>query len=403
MPRTRLTSTFVKNAVEEKLKLEPHAERTIFWDAALSGFGLMVTKAGHTSFVVQYRVRRKSRRYAIERLPSLGEARKRAIALLDKVAKGRDPLEDRKKEQEAAKDTLKSIGEEYLTREAKRLRGIDERRRILEKYVYPKLGSRHIAEIKRSDIVRLLDRIEDENGPVQADHTLAVLRRVLNWHASRSDDFRSPVVRGMTRTKPKERARERKLGDDELRAVWKAAETFKGPFGCLVRFILLTATRRQETACLRREELDGTNWTIPAARYKSKHDHLVPLSPAAVGVLNSMPVIGRRKDTGYVFTTDGKRALGGFSKFKSDFDKACGVTGWTLHDLRRTARSLLSRAGVNADVAERCLGHVIPGVRGTYDRHEYLEEKKLAFEALAALIERIVNPQENVVALRSAV
>ena len=76
------------------------------------------------------------------------------------------------------------------------------------------------------------------------------------------------------------------------------------------------------------------------------------------------------------------------------------MTGWTLHDLRRTARSLMSRAGVNADHAERCLGHVIAGVRGTYDRHEYHAEKQHAFEALAALIERIVNPPEgNVSAL----
>ena len=83
-----------------------------------------------------------------------------------------------------------------------------------------------------------------------------------------------------------------------------------------------------------------------------------------------------------------------------DFDKASGVKWYTIHDLRRTARSLLSRAGVNADVAERCLGHVIGGVRGIYDRHEYFEEKKRAFEALAWQIERIVNPQANVVPMR---
>jgi hypothetical protein len=78
------------------------------------------------------------------------------------------------------------------------------------------------------------------------------------------------------------------------------------------------------------------------------------------------------------------------------------VTGWTLHDLRRTARSLMSRAGILSDHAERCLGHVIGGVRGVYDRHEFHAEKKRAYEALAAQIERIVNPQDNVVPLRDA-
>jgi integrase len=93
----------------------------------------------------------------------------------------------------------------------------------------------------------------------------------------------------------------------------------------------------------------------------------------------------------FVFTM-GTKALNGFSKYKREFDNACGVKGWTLHDLRRTARSLMSRAGISPDVAERCLAHTIGGVRGTYDRHEYLEEKRRAFEALAAQIERIVNP-----------
>jgi integrase len=78
------------------------------------------------------------------------------------------------------------------------------------------------------------------------------------------------------------------------------------------------------------------------------------------------------------------------------------VTGWTLHDLRRTARSLMSRAGVPSDHAERSLGHVMLGVRGIYDRHEYLQEKRHAFEALAGQIEHIVNPQRNVVPLRGA-
>jgi integrase len=84
--------------------------------------------------------------------------------------------------------------------------------------------------------------------------------------------------------------------------------------------------------------------------------------------------------------------------------RASHVTGWTLHDLRRTARSLLSRSGVDADTAERCLAHAIRGVRGTYDRHRYMDEKACAFEALAAMIDRILHPPaENVVPLRSAI
>jgi len=222
----------------------------------------------------------------------------------------------------------------------------------------------------------------------------------MNWHASRSDEFRSPIVRGMARTSGKERARARILSDDELRAIWRAAEAATGPFPALVQFLLLTGARRSEAAEIERNELSGTDWTLPAGRHKTKFDLVRPLSQAALAVIARLPAIGTGE---MVFTTDGRSPFSGFSKAKRAFDKACGVTGWTLHDLRRTARSLMSRAGVNSDHAERCLGHVLPGVRGTYDRHEYHAEKQRAFEALAAQIERIVNPPgENVVPLRTA-
>jgi integrase len=254
------------------------------------------------------------------------------------------------------------------------------------------MGARPIADIRRSDIVRLLDRIEDENGPVMADRTLAYIRKVMNWHASRSDEFRSPIVRGMARTSAKERARARILSDDELRAVWKAGAE---PFGALIKFLLLTGARRAEAAKLTWDEIRDGIWLLPAARNKVKQDFARPLSEAADKLLGDVPRIGR-----YVFTYDGKKPMGSFSKLKARLDDACGVTGWTLHDLRRTARSLLSRASVAPDIAEICLGHVLTGVRGTYDRHEYHEEKKRAFEALASQIARVVNPQDNVLPLR---
>jgi integrase len=134
-------------------------------------------------------------------------------------------------------------------------------------------------------------------------------------------------------------------------------------------------------------------------RNKVKIDFVRPRPPAAQDILKELPRIGK---AGYVFTTHGRSGLGGFSKFKRKLDEASCVTGWTLHGLRRTARSLMSRAGISSDHAERCLGHVIGGVRGVYDRHEFHEEKKRAYETLAAQVERIVNPRLNVVPLRAA-
>jgi integrase len=196
----------------------------------------------------------------------------------------------------------------------------------------------------------------------------------------------------MARTKSKERARDRVLSDDELRKVWRQAKA-NGVFGALICFILLTAARRSEASELRWSEIGSGVWTLPAARNKTKVDLVRPLSKAALALL---PDCGCE----WVFAVDGK-PITAFSRFKRDFDKACGVSDYVLHDLRRTSRSLMSRAGVDADIAERCLGHVIPGVRGVYDRHEYFREKQQAYEALAGQIDRIVKGTDaDVVSIR---
>jgi integrase len=168
-----------------------------------------------------------------------------------------------------------------------------------------------------------------------------------------------------------------------------------------------TATRRNEAAEITRAELNGKDWIIPAKRSKSKRSFTLPLSDAARAILDEMPVLGSPQ--GYFFTTNGEKPLSGFSLLKRALDKrilalrdpkAPKLLRWTLHDLRRAARSLMSRAGVHPDTAERCLGHVIGGVRKVYDRHDYDAEKRAAFEALAALVERIVNPpSDNVVSI----
>lgn len=90
----------------------------------------------------------------------------------------------------------------------------------------------------------------------------------------------------------------------------------------------------------------------------------------------------RFQDCSFLFTANGVTPFSTFSHAKRALDAASGVTGWRLHDLRRTARSLLSRAEVNPDIAERCLGHALPGVRGVYDRHKYLVEMRRAFEGV---------------------
>jgi integrase len=325
---------------------------------------------------------------------SLAQARVLAAQAKLQVKGGTDPAAAKRKlhfiQGEAAANTLGAIAQEYLKREGPALRSLVQRQSDLELLCRGPLGKLPVGEIRRSHYRTVLDRIADENGPVRSDRCLSALTRLLNWHASRDDYFTSPIIRGMRRVKPKDLARSRVLNDDELQRLWMAAEKYSGPFGAYLRFVLLTATRRNEVAGLRRSELsdDGATWVIPGSRYKSGNDTLIPLSEAAQAIIARQPMIGD-----YVFSADGSRPLGGFDDRKKAFDKVAGVSGYRLHDLRRSARTLLSRAGIPADISEMCLGHTLSGVRGTYDRHAYQVEKAHAFEALARQIEHVVRPK----------
>lgn len=402
--QVKLTAGFVLSAG----KPADGKDRVIYWDERRPGFGLMVTARGRRSFVFQYRnAQGESRRASLSGTTKLVDANKWADILQGDIAKGVDPVATKRTEKavQSKSGKFKTIAEEYLKREKSKVRSMDQRKAILGRLVYPEIGDKVAVKLKRSDIVALLDKVEDEHGAAMADGTLMVVRRICNWHAARDDDFRSPIVRGMGRTNPDERARSRKLDDEEIRAVWRTAEEIERPhglwmFGKLLQFILLTAVRRNEGGQMDRAERTGADWLIPAGRVKNKREFLIPLSKAAVSLLDSLPIVGDLH-AGPVFTSDGTRPLSGWGQFKPEFDKLCPIAHWTIHDLRRTARSLMSRGGVLPDHAERAIGHAIRGIRGVYDRHEFYDEKCHAFEVLAAQIELVLNPQPNVIPLRA--
>src|SRR5437870_96192 len=158
MPQAKLTPAFIAKANFER---QANADRVIYWDESLPGFGLMLTANGHRSYVVQYRANGASRRMTIKGNLPLSVARKQAKALQGDVAKGKDPLGEKRKAHEAEANSLRSIAEEYLKREGRKLRTIKERRAEFRRYIYPRLGGRSIDSIKRSEIVRLLDKVED--------------------------------------------------------------------------------------------------------------------------------------------------------------------------------------------------------------------------------------------------
>jgi integrase len=254
-----------------------------------------------------------------------------------------------------------------------------------------------ISAIRRRQVAELMDHIESTAGSSVADRVHEQLSIFFRWYAERDDEFASSLVRPMKRhpTGPGARA----MTDDELRQFWSACNE-AGIAGAAGRMCLLTATRRDETTKAKWSELSGERiWTIPSDRCKTAREHIVPLSEAALAVLSELDkassylfsITDCAPDSWCLWTTI--MEVGGFNG-----------DGLSWHSLRKTARTLMSQAGVRSDHSERALGHVQGAVERAYDKHDYLAEKQAAFEALAAEVDRIIGQQSeaNVLQLNAA-
>lgn len=382
------------------MALKPRADRYAFPDPQLVGLYVRVTPRGAKSFATVARDPTTGKQVwsliGATDVMKIAEAREKAREVLKRVRAGLPAFEALP----VKPDTFQDIAQQWLKRniEGKR-RSQKQITRLLTVHVYPRWGERPFLGIRRSDVAALLDHVEDNHSARQADCVLAVVRSIMNWHATRHDDYLPPIVKGMRRQNPKDHVRKRILDDSEIRKVWHAAEA-GGTFGAIVRLLLLTGQRREKVVSMRWKDVsvDGT-WTIPReVREKGNAGELL-LPPVALDIIRDQPHMG---DNVYVFAAaHGDGHFSGYSKSKRAFDaKLTGVPGWTLHDLRRSARSLMSRAGVLSEIAERVLGHDTEGVEGVYDQHEYGDEKAEALRKLVALIAGIVTPRKNVVPLR---
>ena len=400
MPNPRKRKTLTDKGITA-LKPEPGKRRHVL-DSIIPGLAVRVTEKGVKTFVLITRLHGKQRWITLGRVGvlSLAQARTEAGKAVVKAKAGEDP----RPRPEVAND-FGSIVDNVIDRYAKKKqRSWPETQRIFDVYVLPEWRGHPITSITRRDVTALMDGIEDNNGAVMADRTLGKIRKLFNWHTTRDDDFISPIVPGMARTTTKERARDRVLSDDEIRALWPLLDR-PGAFYAIIKTLLLTAQRRGEVAAMSRPEIAGDVWTIPPERVKTNEERAVPLTAEALTVIDGQPEID---DCDFVFTTNGSTAFSGFGRAKRELDKELveargeNVLPWTLHDLRRTAKTLMQRAGVEPHVSEKVLGHVVPGVEGTYDRYGYAPQQRDALERLAAEIRRILSPPpDNVVPLRA--
>jgi integrase len=325
-----------------------------------------------------------------------------AMSVKDARDKAWDYFENPEKyKSQALAGSFKDVAENWFKRhvEHNKLISRNELRRHLDRYIYPKWKDIPFHEIGRGKVTALLDEITDNHGPSSADGIFATVRAIMAWQEARSDDYRSPIARKMKRNRLT--TRDRVLNPAELRAVWNAASE-RGTFGAFIKMLLLTAQRRDKVARMKHADIsDEGIWSIPSDDDREKGTAgTIKLPKEAITIINALH---RLAENPFVFAGRGGKAMNSFSQGKDELNKLLqpSIPRWTLHDLRRTARTLMGDSGVRPDIAERVLGHAIPGVGGVYDRSEYLTQKSDALEMLAQRIQSIVDPTtDNVVPLR---
>jgi integrase len=357
------------------------AERREIPDSYLRGLYLIVQPTGAKSWAVRYRLGGKSHKHTIGAYPvfDLKTARDEAAKVLRSVSEGRGP-------KQARAGSVSDAVEQFLERHARktyRAKTLYEATRRLQLYVTDPWGDRKLDSVTRADVRAVLDKIE---APVTANRVHSIVRKFFGWCVENDLLANSPVA-GIKRLH-KETARDRVLTDDELKAVWRAAEKVGYPFGSIIQLLILTGQRRGEVGGMQWAELAGDVWSLPRERVKNDRRHEVPLSRQAMAIIERSPRIGDK----YVFTLDGAIP---YSGFRTTERLDAGIAPWTVHDLRRTAASGLARLGVSLVVIEKILNHVggsLAGIVGVYQRHEYAAEKREALQRWADHVERLVAP-----------
>ena len=388
----------------------PASGRVEYLDSVVPQLALRVASSGVKTFAVRTRVAGSGRqvRVTLGEFPStsLEEARQKARDALNAAKRGINPTDvkrfERNDQREHAANDFASVADQFIERYAKREnRTWKETQRIFGKYVKPKWRNRSVADIRKSDVVALLDDIEDGHGVYMANRTLAAIRKMFNWAMDERGIIETtPIGRKMMRAG--EKPRERHLNDDEIRAIWRAADELTYPFGQFTKLLMLTGQRRQEVASMRWEQIEGDVWTLPASATKSNRPHTVPLSKLTLQVIADIPRIG---ESGLVFTTNDRTPISGFSKAKTTLGQISNVTNWRYHDLRATmATRMETQLNLPPHIIGALLNHdpkSYKGITAVYTRGDPIEGKRLAINAWASLLMQIIGAanRENIIEL----
>src|SRR5262245_26406330 len=347
---------------------------------------------------------------------NLAKVRKTAREWLELIAQGKDPADAIERQKIAAErrkaNSFRAVAEDFIKEKLAHERKGREVEADIRREFLPIWNGRPISEIDSADVVAIVKAAKNRGAVYQAHNLLGTARRLFGWaidqrcygiEASPCDRLKPKAIIG------KKLFRTRILGDDELRALWKATDAMPYPYGPLFRMLALTGQRKSEVAEAVWSEFDLQRkvWVVPAARMKAESPHVVPLSDDVIAILNSLP----RFESGECLfsTTFGRKPVNGFSKAKANLDKAMAVAlgrpvePFVIHDIRRTMRTGLSALPVPDLVRELVIAHTKPGLHRVYDQHAYVDEKRRALDLWAGKLRDIVTPPPaNVVKMEAA-
>jgi integrase len=391
MPTRALTTAAIARIPAPKTGQEDH------FDRGYPGLALRISYGGARAWVYFYRHAGKLRRLSFGRWPAMGlaEARDAWREARKAVDRGENPARQRPSDA----DAVASVVADWLRRDQGPNRSVAEVERIFRRDVLPGWEGRQIGTITRLDVVELIDAVADRGAVVMARRLHSHLHRLFMWCLGRGLMENHPMV-GLG--KPGEESkRDRVLDDREIAAIWQAAGRVGWPFGEITKLLVLLGARRAEVGGLRWEEIVGNEVRLGAARTKSGEARVIPLSAAAVAIIEALP----RIDGEYVFSTTGRTPVSGWSKAKLQLDRAIAdngspIAGWVIHDLRRSVATGMQRIGIGLQVIEEVLGHIggsRAGIVGVYQRHSFEAEKRVALEAWSREVQRIIGRETGAV------
>ena len=388
----RLTDSKVKS-------LRPKKSRYIVWEEGGTGLGLRVSPADRKSFIFMYRFDGKPRMMTLGPYPKLKlvAARLKVAQAKDRLSQEIDPGQEliESKESLRGAHSVKALIDEYIEKWAKpRKRSWKEDERILRKDVQPVWGKKKAQTIKRRDIVLLLDEIVDRGAPIQANRTLAVIRKMFNFALSRGILELSPCVQ--IPAPSKENQRDRVLSDEEIRSIWLSLDDagMIKKIQLALKLQIITGQRKGEIIGAEWSDLnlkDGW-WIIPKEKAKNNLPHRVPLSSLALKILKEAKELSKgspflfpspTKENSHVTEPAIDRAI---RNNRELFD----VDHFVPHDLRRTVASQITAMGIPRLTVSKILNHVESGITAVYDRHSYDKEKRVALEKWSKRLEKIV-------------